>query len=63
MGVKVELSLEQIADALRHLKRDEVETLELLVSADTEKELLKRRKEARAGNTLLIDKMSAFKGL
>lgn len=63
MGVKIELSLEQIADALRHLKKDEVETLELLVSADTEKELLKRRKEARVGNTLPIEKMRAFKGI
>jgi len=63
MSVKVELSLEQIADVLKHLKEAEIKTLESLLAADVEKEVLKRRKEARAGKTVSIDKMQAFKGL
>jgi hypothetical protein len=63
MPVKVELTLEQIADAIKHLKKDEVEALELMLSLGTRKEILKRRKEARAGKTVGIEKLRSFKGV
>jgi predicted transcriptional regulator len=47
MPVKVELTIEQIAETLRHMKKAELETLEILLDTKTEKEILKRRKEAR----------------
>ena len=63
MAVKVEITLEQIAQALKHLKKDEMETLEMMLSPATEKEILKRRKEARAGKTIAMENIRSFKNL
>ena len=63
MPVKVELTIEQLADTLRHLKKSDIETLELMLDEKTEKEILKRRKEARAGKRVSIGGMSAFKNV
>ena len=63
MPVKVELTIEQLAATLKHLKKSDIETLELMLSEKTEKEILKRRKEARAGKRVSIDGMSAFKDI
>lgn len=63
MPVKVELTIEQIADTLKHLKKSDIESLELMLDVKTQKEILKRRKEARAGKTIPISKVSSFKNL
>lgn len=63
MPVKVELTIEQIAETLKHMKKTELETLEILLDAKTEKEILKRRKEARAGKTIPMSKIQSFKNL
>ncbi len=63
MPVKVELTIEQIAETLRHMKKTEIETLEILLDARTEKEILKRRKEARAGKTIPISKIKSFQNI
>jgi predicted transcriptional regulator len=63
MPVKVELTIEQIAETLRHMKKAELETLEILLDAKTEKEILKRQREARVGKTIPMSKMSSFKNL
>jgi predicted transcriptional regulator len=63
MPVKVELTIEQIAETLRHMKKAELETLEILLDAKTEKKILKRQREARAGKTIPMSKMSSFKNL
>lgn len=63
MPVRVELTIEQIADTLKHLKKSDIESLELMLDVKTEKEILKRKKEARAGKTIPMNKMSSFKNL
>ncbi|MFZ6017204.1 MAG: hypothetical protein ACOYU0_06315 [Nitrospirota bacterium] len=63
MSVKIELTIEQIAETLRHMKKAELETLEILLDAKTEKEILKRRGEARAGKAIPISRMKSFKNL
>jgi hypothetical protein len=60
MTIKVELSIEQVADILKNMRKDELETLELLLDSDTEREILQRRKEARSGDTIPIDKLKSF---
>jgi len=59
----LELTIEQIAETLRHMKKTEIETLEILLDARTEKEILKRRKEARAGKTIPISKIKSFQNI
>ncbi|MBI4691244.1 MAG: hypothetical protein HY754_13420 [Nitrospirae bacterium] len=63
MPVKVELTIEQIAETLRHMKRSEIETLEILLDSKTEKEILKRRKEARAGKAVPMSKIKSFQNI
>jgi predicted transcriptional regulator len=63
MSVKVELTIEQIAETLRHMKKAELETLEILLDKKIEREILKRQKEARAGKTVPMSKMKSFKNL
>jgi len=45
------------------MKKSEIETLEILLDAGTEKEILRRRKEARAGKTVPMSKLKSFKDL
>lgn len=63
MPVKVEVTIEQIAATLRHMKKAELETLEILLDTKTEKEILKRQKEARAGKTIPVSAMKSFANL
>ncbi|MBI4681450.1 MAG: hypothetical protein HY753_09690 [Nitrospirae bacterium] len=63
MLVKVDLTIEQIAETLRRMKKTELETLEIMLDAKTEKEILKRRKESHAGKTIPMSKMQSFKNL
>ena len=49
MGVKVALTIEQVAKTLTNMNRDELENLVLLLDKKTTSRILKRRKEARAG--------------
>jgi hypothetical protein len=63
MPVKVELTVEQIADILQHMKKDELETLEMLLDKKTTEEILRRRSEARAGKTVGMHEMKSFKNL
>ena len=63
MAVKVELTVEQIAETLRHMKKSDIETLEILLDTETEKEILKRQKEARAGKTVPMSRLKSFEDL
>jgi hypothetical protein len=63
MTIKVELSIEQVADILKSMKKGELETLEFLLDSETEREILERRKEARSGDTIPIDKLKSFMDL
>lgn len=63
MAVKVELTLEQLADALRRLTAKDVEALELLLDTKRTQEILKRSEEAKAGKVVKLKEASAFKDL
>ena len=63
MGVKVALTIEQVAETLTNMNRDELENLELLLDKKTTSRILKRRKEARAGKTISIHDMKSLKNL
>jgi len=63
VAVRVELTLEQLAGALRNLKKQDIDSLELILDADTTKEILKRRKDAQAGKTLPLNRMTAFQDI
>ncbi len=63
MSIKVDITIEQIAETLKRMKKDELETLEILLDTKTEKEILKRQKEARAGKTIPMSEMKSFKNL
>ena len=63
MAVKVQLTIEQIADTLLHMKKDELESLELLLDKKTVSEIAKRREEARAGKTITLRNMKSLQNL
>ena len=63
MGVKVALTIEQVAETLTSMNRDELKTLELLLDKKTTGKILKQRKEARAGKTVSINDMKSLKTL
>jgi septation ring formation regulator EzrA len=63
MSVKIELSIEQVAQALKTMKKDELETLEILVDPKTEKEIIKRREEARSGKTVPMEQIKSFRNI
>lgn len=63
MPIKVDLTIEQIAETLKHMEKAELETLEILLDTKIEKEILKRQKEARAGKTIPMSKMKSFKNI
>jgi len=63
MAVRVELTLEQLADALRRLTAKDVETLELLLEKKRTREILRRSEEVKAGKVVKLKEASAFKDL
>lgn len=63
MAVTVELTLEQLADALHRLTAQDVETLELLLEKKRTREILRRSEEAKAGKVVKLKEASAFKDL
>ena len=63
MAVKVQLTIEQIADTLLHMKKDEIESLELLLDKKTVTEITKRRQEAKAGKTIALRNMKSLQNL
>jgi hypothetical protein len=63
MAVKVQLTIEQIADTLLHMKKDELESLELLLDKKTVAEITKRRQEARAGKAIALRNMKSLQNL
>jgi hypothetical protein len=63
MGVKVALTIEQVAETLTGMNRDELKSLELLLDKKTTGKILKRRKEARAGKTVAIQDLKSLKNL
>lgn len=56
MAVSVQLTVDQLAQAIRHLTPGELETLAIMLDPKLKRELLKRRRQAeqeRATKTLL----------
>lgn len=45
------------------MKKDELETLEILVDPKTEKEIIKRRVEARSGKTVPMEQIKSFRNI
>jgi len=63
MAVKVQLTIEQIADTMLHMKKDELESIELLLDKKTVSEITKRREELRAGKTIALRNMKSLRNL
>ncbi|MBI3988793.1 MAG: hypothetical protein HY347_04165 [candidate division NC10 bacterium] len=63
MAVTVELTLEQLADALHRLTEQDIETLELLLEKKRTREILRRSEEVKAGKVVKLKEASAFKDL
>lgn len=63
--VVTNISIEQIAIALRKLKDDEIETLEFMLNSDIANEIDRRLDDIVAGKvkTLSFDEMESFKDL
>lgn len=63
MAVKVQLTIEQIADTLLHMKKEELESLELLLDKKAVAEIAKRRQEACSGKTISLGDMKSLRNL
>lgn len=63
--VVTNISIEQIAIALRKLKDDEIETLEFMLNSDIANEIDRRLDDIVTGKvkTLSFDEMESFKDL
>lgn len=63
MAVKVQLTIEQIADTLLHMKKEELESLELLLDKKSAAEIARRRQETRSGKTISLGDMKSLRNL
>jgi len=63
MGAQIDLTLEQIAQAILHLTPDELESLELMLEPKLVDEILKRSDEAKRGATIKLKDAPCFKGI
>ncbi len=63
MPATVQLTLDQVAAALRKLSPGERESLELLLDPKLTQTLLRRSREARQGKSISLKESKAFRGL
>ncbi|MBI4722268.1 MAG: hypothetical protein HY769_04610 [Candidatus Stahlbacteria bacterium] len=63
MGVSIELSVKQLATAVRQLSETDVKKLDAILRKYEEQEILKRSEEAKRGKIISVKEAACFNDL